>query len=347
MYRLTCAIMLMLPSSLFAQAPAADSTAPAPVKNQWIEPMNNFIGLKLTQNSDVADLGVSTEDNDVYLRPNASSVSRLSFNYRFLSFGFNFIPKFLPGNDDDDIRGKTKGGGFNFGLNFKRWINELSYSKTKGYYLENTADYDSDWKEGDPYIQFPELVYKNFQVSTGYKFNPNYSLNAVATQTERQLKSAGSFMPDLMVRYYIIDDQTPLTGTNSSQKSNNVEVMLGAGYYHTFVFAKNFYAALGLTPNAGMVFTKLTTRMPDETIETNSESFIFRLDGRAGAGYNGPRFFAGIYGRAHWASFQQEGVSVINHDNRITLQAFIGYRLNAPKWMRENVDKAEALIPKL
>jgi hypothetical protein len=306
--------------------------------------MRNYIGLKLSHTSDVDELSVITNDNDIYLSPNASSFSQLFFNYRFISFSVRYIPKWLPGNDDNDIKGKTKGSGFGLNLNFDRWLQELSYSKTKGYYLENTADYDPSWNEGDPYVQFPNLQFLNFQGITAYKFNPNFSVNAVATQTERQIRSAGSFIPQLLYRYYIIDNKEDLQGNQSSQKSNNFEMVLGVGYYHTFVLKHDFYISLGATPGVGTVFTKLTTRFPDEDIYTNQKNAIFRVDGRAGIGYNGRRFFAGIYSKIAASSVEQQKTSVVNQDTRFVVQGFVGYRLNAPKWMRENVDKVGKII---
>lgn len=330
------------PALLLSQS--TDSLPKSDTLNGHIEFMKNFIGLKLSHTSDVDELSVITNDNETYLRPNATSFSKISFNYRFISFSFKYVPKWLPGNDDNDEKGKTRMGGFGINLNFNKWLQGLSYSKTKGYYLENTADYDPSWEEGDPYILAPKLEFKNFQGITGYKFNPNYSINAVATQTERQLKSAGSFIPLLLYRYYIIDNKIELQGNQSSQKTNNFEMVLGAGYYYTFVIKNDFYISLGATPGAGVIFTKLTTRFPGEEIVSNQRNAIFRVDGKAGLGYNGSRFFAGLYSNITASSEQQQNTSVINQDARVLVQGFVGYRLNAPKWMREKVDAASQLI---
>jgi len=313
---------------------------------KYIEYMNNYINLKLSHTSDVDELSVITNENEIHLKPNASSFSQLYFNYRFISFSFRYVPKWLPGNDDNDKKGKSKFGGFGVNLNFNRWMQGLSYSKTKGYYLENTSDYNATWNENEPYIQFPQLEFKNFQGITAYKFNRNFSVNAVATQTERQVKSAGSFIPQLLYRYYIIDNKIELEPNQSSQKSNNFEMVLGAGYYYTFVLKNNIYISLGATPGAGVVFTNLTTRYPDEEVVSNQSNAIFRIDGRAGLGYNGPRFFTGVYSNISASSEQQQNSSVINQDARLLVQGFVGYRLNAPKWMREKVDNVENIIRK-
>lgn len=328
------------------QAQSTDTGRNTIPPDRYIEYMSNYINLKLSHTSDVDELSVITQDNDIYLSPNASSFSNLSFNYRFISFSIKYIPKWLPGNDDNATKGKTKGGGFGLNLNFNKWLQDLSYSKTKGYYLENTGDYDPGWSEGDPYIQFPELEFLNFQGITAYKFNPDFSINAVATQTERQVKSAGSFIPHLLYRYYSINNKEEPEPNQSGQKSNNFEIVLGAGYYHTFVIKNDFYISLGATPGIGTVFTKLTTRLPAGDVITNQKNAIFRIDGRAGAGYNGRRFFAGVYSKVSASALKQQKTSVINQDTRIVIQGFAGYRFNAPKWMRDKVDQAGKIIGK-
>ncbi|ULQ55981.1 DUF4421 domain-containing protein [Flavihumibacter rivuli] len=326
--------------------PAVTDTASRSHRLGKIEYMSHYIILKLSQNTDLETFAVKSNQQDINLSPNANSVTRLSVNYRWLSFSYGFIAKFLPGNDDDAIRGKTKGKSFGLNMNFKRWLQEFSYSRTQGYYLENTKDFDPGWQEGDPYLQAPELVYKNFQGITAYKFNPDFSINALATQTERQTQSAGSFIPQLLYRYYITDNKVELGPGGSSQRAQNLELVLGAGYYHSFVLKEKFYLAAGLTPGIGYVHTWLTTRFYDEDSQQSAQdNFIFRLDGRAGIGYNGRRLFAGLYGRLSAASFKQQNTTVITENARSSVQLFLGYRLHSPKWLKEEVDKAEKLMP--
>lgn len=311
---------------------------------KYIEPIKDLVTIKLVQHTEQETLGVITPTSKVTLRPNSLSVSKLSFNYRFISFSLSHIMKFLPGNDDDNIKGKTRGSGFGFNFNFKHWQQELSYEKTKGYYLDNTSDFISGWKEGDPYTQFKDLTYLNFQGVTAYNFNSNFSVNAVATQSERQIRSAGSFIPHLLYRYYIIDDRTKLTGTNSSQKAGNWEVVLGAGYYHNFVFKKNWYFSMGVTPGVGYIFTDLTTRYPSETILTKQKNAVFRIDGRTGLGYNGKRFFSGIHLKFSGSAYQQQRTKVTNQDQTVSWQLFAGYRFSTPKWLKYGVDRLVGVV---
>lgn len=70
--------------------------------------------------------------------------------------------------------GKTRIRGFSAGFNFRHWQQSFSYNRTKGYYLENTAAYRTNWTPDQPYIQFPDLVFKQYQGTTAYNFNPGF-----------------------------------------------------------------------------------------------------------------------------------------------------------------------------
>lgn len=334
-------------SACLAQPSNKDTSKRA--AGEWIEMVNDYIQLKLTHTNDIEKFAVVVapgSNTSQYISPNANSVTRLGFSYKFLSFGYSFIPKFLPGNADDDIRGATKGKGFNINFNFSKWQQELSYSRTTGFFLENTKDYDPNWQDGDPFAQLPNLRITNVEGLTAYKFNQKYSLNAVATQSERQLRSAGTFMPSLLYRYYIVDDRRQITSTNTTFKSNNFEMLAGAGYYHTFVFKKSYYVSLGATPAAGFIHTNFFARTASQITETPATNFIFRWDVRSGIGYNGERFFAGAYLRAFGASNKQySGSTAINTDARTAIQLFLGYRINAPKWLKQKVTQVQSIVP--
>jgi len=196
-----------------------------------------------------------------------------------------------------------------------------------------------------PCILFPDLKITSFQGSTSYKFNPNFSLKAISTQTEIQLKSAGSFIPGIHYSYYIIDNKSNSELQQSSQRSNTFEVILNAGYYYTFVLNKTWYASIGLTPGFGINYTNLLTRLPDENNRTNYFNGVFRINSKTGIGYNSERFFGDAEIGAY-RSFRNDYNSTITiATTSITYQIFIGYRFKAPKFLKNTVDKIQDKIP--
>ncbi|WP_290795671.1 DUF4421 family protein [Flavihumibacter sp. UBA7668] len=315
-------------------------------KQQYIETMSDFITLKLALTSDLETFSVYSGDIRYQINPNAATITTISINYSFISATFRFTPRFFPNNSDTDEKGKTKSLGFGLNLYLDHWLQELSYGRTKGYYLDNTSDFTPGWQEGDLYIQFPNLLYKGFQGTTGYKCNRNFSLNAISTQSERQLKSAGSFIPQIHYRYYLTDDRTRLeTPNQSSQKARNLELLAGAGYYHNFIMKKNFNVALGLTPAAGFLFMNFTTRNANNsTINSRQRDLIVRVDARAGLGYNGERIFGGFYTSAFTSSYEQENSHVINGNSRIFFKLFLGYRISALSIVKEKQSNISSRI---
>ncbi|MBS2212780.1 DUF4421 family protein [Carboxylicivirga mesophila] len=303
------------------------------VEDGWIEKMSNKVSFELSFNNSYNILKVHTAANDIILYPNTPNHLRLKLNYEFISLGIQFAPDFLPGNGDRDLKGDTRSLEIGTGLLFKHWFAELLYARIKGFYLKNTADYDIMWQEGQPYIQFPDLDYQSFVVRTGYLSNSRFSFKSLTTQTERQLKSVGSFMPVLSFNYLVVNDRSAQYNT---QKSTNVETNIGPGYAYTFVVNEQFYMSLAGFTTFGYLNTKLLTRLPDGDVTTWQDNFIWRWDGRAGIGYNGDRFYAGLYTNVSGARYKQEHTTVHNFDTRVFYHLFLGMRFEAPNFLEKS-----------
>ena len=312
------------------------------IEDGWIEKIDNKIGIDVSLNNSYEIFEVKTEDTKFILYPNTASNLRFNVNYKFISFGFQFTPDFIPGNGEDNLKGNTKSFELRTAFIFKHWFTDLSYSKVKGYYLKNSADFTTLLK-GDPYIQFPDLNYYGFAISTGYSSNSKFSFRSLTSQTERQLRSAGSFIPVINLRYYSIDDRS---SGMSTQKTNNFESSIGPGYAYTFVSKEKFYLSLGLQSSLGYLNTKLTTRQPDGDITTNQDNYIFRWDGKVGLGYNGRSFYTGVYTNISGTEYRQENTTAINFETRVFYHLFFGIRISAPSYLERKANKVEKLFQK-
>jgi len=336
-------LLYVLPVGLHAQM--ADS-GQSKTSQVYIEQMSNYLAFKLSVNNNINGFEVRS-NNKIDIQPNDNNSLKLSVNYRWFSFSYSYMPKFFPGNDDSELKGRTKASSYSFSFNFNHWIQGLTYEKVKGYYLANTGDYIPGFIEGtDPYTQFPDLQYNSYRGQTAYKFNKNFSFNALSSQTERQVKSAGTLMPALLYNYYIVDDKTSLTGTNSSQKSNNFETIISLSYFYSLVVKSNFYISGGAGAGAGMIFTKLLTRMPSGEVTTKQSHGISRFAVFGAAGYDAKRFFVGGQLMKSTKSYNQKGEStIVTVNDRLVYQLFTGYRFNAPKFLKSSLDKAEKSVP--
>lgn len=143
---LTATVSLCVLISIRAQT--ADSLNDK-IKDGWIEKINDKIGLDVSLNNSYETFEVKTATTKFILYPNTSTNLRLNVNYRFISFGFQFTPDFIPGNGEDNLKGNTKSFELRTAFIFKHWFTDLSYSKVKGYYLKNSADFTTLLK-GDP-----------------------------------------------------------------------------------------------------------------------------------------------------------------------------------------------------
>ncbi|ACU59550.1 hypothetical protein Cpin_2055 [Chitinophaga pinensis DSM 2588] len=301
----------------------------------WIQRFDDQIITKLAIINTAEILAVEGDNFKNVLKPNPSEIFRAYFNYRFLSFYVSHTPHFLPGNNDDDIKGRTSGIGLGTSFNFRNWFTDIFYSHTNGYYLSNIKDYRPDWQPGDPYFLLPDLTVNSLSGSIGYNTNPHLSLQSTVSQTERQIRSAGAFLPKISYRYYTINSP----GITFSQKSRNIQALIGAGYQYTFVLRKAFYVTGSFTPSFGYIFYRLQTQNGADYGVSHARGPIYQWDALLGTGYSGNRFFAGAYLTATSSTYAQGLTTAVNQDGQIYFQLFAGIRLKAPKILEKNYDK--------
>jgi hypothetical protein len=321
---------------IVTSAQEKDSIKSSP-NREWIKKMDDKIAVDISLNNSYEIFEVKTVTEKFILYPNTPTNLRLKLNYKFISFGVEFAPEFIPGNGDEAIKGDTKSFGLGTSLILKYWFLDLSYSKVKGYYLENSNEFTTRASE-EPYIQFPDLNYKGISFALGYSNNSKFSLRSLTSQTERQLKSAGSFIPVFNFRYYSVDDKSASLNT---QKSTNFETSIGPGYAYTFVTKEKFYISLSLQGNLGYLNTKLTTRLSTGNIKTNQDNFILRWDGKTGIGYNGDRFYSGLYANISGTKYKQQNTTAINFETRVFYHLFFGIRFNSPNSIEKQLTKIE------
>lgn len=312
----------------------------------YIARMDTVISVRLNLNNEHERFILQGSDFKYDIRPNIYFSNRLSVNYRIISLGFGFTLRFIPGNNGNELQGKTKAFFLRLNINTSHWLQELQFGRIKGFYLYNTGDYIMDWNKGtDPYIQFPELKVIAVRGATSYKVSQKFSVKALNTQTEIQLKSCGSLIPSCSYSYYLIDNKSSDTSQTSSQKSNTYEFVVNLGYYFTFVISKRFYISLGASPGCGASYTHLVTRFPQENNYTDYFSPVFRLQERAGVGYNSRKFFAGADISMVQSTRDDHESSVQQNATRSYFQVFIGYRFTAPRFVKKNTMLIEEKLP--
>ena len=337
---------IILCSTQHAYGQLADSTRII-VQDGYIEKMDNNIAIKVGLNNvyetfSQEDIGAQYK---VELYPNITTNLSFALDYRFISASLQFAPAFFPGNGDDDIHGTTKS--FSLGLStiFSHWAISARYAKVKGYYLRNTPSLFPEWQEGDPYFTLPNHETQVVTANIGYSFNHKLSMRSLTTFTERQLKSAGSFIPAVNFEYFRMDPNQKPNGTtiSSNQSSDNYETVIGPAYFYNYVLKEKFFVSLGLHLGLGWVHTKFITEFVDNTYVNKTNDFAYRWDGKAAIGYNGRDFFTGFYvnvGNTHYEPNQNQ----IIQDLQAYYQFVIGVRLESPKWVKRQMKKLDEVV---
>lgn len=340
-------VLLTITSVFFIRGVNSQEKPDSIIQNQntgnYILHFDTVFAVTLNTNSEIDYYTLNNENYFIDIRPNISVSNKISLSYRFINLSISFTPKFYPGNNDDDLEGHTKAYSLGLNISKKHWLQEIKYSKVKGFYLYNTGDFRDDWVKGtDPYVQFPEQEVKTYRGVTGYKFNPNFSVNAISSQSEKQLKSAGSIITFLRYDFYKIDN-------NADQRSNNFTTTLTLGYMYSLVLGSKFYITAGAFPGGGLNYTKLFTTMQGQEFENNSTTGAFRLSGKTGVGYDNNKFFAGTQFSFTSELHKQDKTSTAatNQLNRAYLQFFFGYRFNAPRFLKKETDAVKNLAPEI
>ncbi len=272
--------------------------------------------------------GITNETFD--LRPAAQYQIGYSVDYKWFAVGFGFTPNFLLTSKGQAELNNSKS--FTASLNFffsDRWRQELKYNYYKGFF---TDDIDAD---------FSNAELQGIEGSTYFIMNRNFSFRAHYAQTERQLKSAGSFIPRLK---YIYSKMRPNRISNLPNIVNSLnrgpvdvitslDIIAQIGYMHTFVIKNKWFATVGLHPGLGYNYSEY------ELVDANSinnifNGFTFALNGEVSIGYNAYRWFFGATGDFKNYNYSNSQDDAFDR-NTSYASLYLGYRFNDNKPMRK------------
>ena len=333
MKRFLFLFLILVPSAISAQLQEDFSS------NSYFAKMNNTLNLRLDLDNDVRSFEYDLGDQVYSIEPNTNLRLAVAINYRFISLKIGFSPKFLEA-DDSSLKGKTNTFRLSLNIFYKDFYQNFDFNKVKGYYV-NTIELPTleNTQSDNDYVILPDLKTLSISGNTFYRFNENYSFKAVVNQNEIQTKSTGSFIPSLYYGYFEISNDT-------QQDIKNFFVLANAGYYHTFVFSKNWYSNLGLSIGMGPEFNKLITKASEDQPKTVSHhtNLAVNISSQIGLGYNSTRFYGGT--SLNGSATHRDEKSVIKFNSvRGYFKIYIGYRFDAPKSFEKGMDWLEDRNP--
>lgn len=296
--------------------------------------------------TNIEDFVLHDTEEGTFAKTNLSINNRintsLSLDYRFISTSISFAPGFIPGNNDNDLKGKSTYTDFKIRFFPKRFIQTMYYKNMTGFYIKNTQDLVPGWQGGNGYITFPDLKIQSFGGSTAYSFNKDFSLKSIYYQREWQKESNGSLVPSLEY------DLTYFKNKIDYLKSREIQYNLGIniGYYYNWVVIDKVNIAPFVFAGVGGKWSHYREDNADgtESPEENSKYFTKKFGSGIHIGYNSERFMFG--GKLNYTSYRykQDPASQVQNNNVYGL-LYIGYRFSPPEAVKENYDKLQKKVP--
>ncbi|MDO6739070.1 DUF4421 family protein [Wenyingzhuangia sp. 2_MG-2023] len=295
----------------------------------YVESFSHKINIKTSLETEGQSLDLINQNTlDNYsLMQNEVGKLALSLNYKIIGLKLGFSPKFL--ENDASLKGATEYRHYRVQLFFPKLYHQFYYYRTKGFYIKNTDDYVDNWKEGeDPYLQLTNLNTREIGGETRYYFSNKFGYRAIFSNTERQIKSKGTWLAT--VKYYYSKINKPTTDYFIlNDRSYNFN--LSGGYVYNLVVNQNKYLFAQVTPSVGVRYIKATHDDSDGD-SVKEDYFVpnIGLKSRFGFGYSSKTFYYGVSILVNSLAYSEyPNVDLV--DTRIFASVHLGYRFDAFK----------------
>jgi len=313
-------------------AVSAQKTSLFKKATKWLEAENdsNYIeehtkditfrlfGSRKYNNYDIVDNGIvdgSITDNgivntknskEVLYRPNTPFNVGVGFNYRFIGINVAFNLPFI--NKERAEYGQTKMLDLQTHLYTRKLVVDFYGQLYDGYYIANTRRLITNigpslGTSGNVEMIRPDARNLNVGLNVQYVFNAKrFSYRAAYLQNDYQKKSAGSFLvggeifgmrmkaDSGLIPSYI--EKTGFFNDVNFYRTRVISAAANAGYAHTFVYKRHWFATLSISGSLGLNHTVMN-RINEESLKKVGIQFNDNI--RISLGYNSPRYFAGIH----------------------------------------------------
>ncbi len=227
------------------------------------------------------------DKNAVVYKPNSPVGVGLSLTYKSFALSGGMSFDFMR----DRERGKTKSLDLQYHYYGRKFIFDFFFQNYKGFY---TGDNDKE-----AVVLYPDIRLVQYGLYGQYLFNyKKYSPRAAFGQSERQVRSAGSFQLGGGFYYNRIlsDSSLVMYGKNNL---DNYQLSLSGGYTYMWVIKKSYFISIGTS--FGFNFGIENAR-DSKKIEVSPSIFP-----RISAGYNGNHWSLGL-------SFVMNRMYVVHND---------------------------------
>jgi hypothetical protein len=302
-----------------ANASALSPQADGVIDPEYITDLYDRFTVRLYGSNKFTRYGVGRLDynksNDLLYKSNSNYNSGIGFNYRSVAINLGFPAPFI--NDDADEKGKTKFLDLQAYVYARKFNLDLYAQTYKGYYLANAGQFLRPIAQA--YRIRPDLHTRNIGFNFERILNSNrYSFRAAYLQNEYQQRSAGTFLvgggahylhvtadsaivPRALAREVYTSDARPVA--LGFKKSRVASASVSTGYAHTFVLSEHIFVMGQLMAGIGANHTRLTDDEPSPDEKLSGTSVHLNAIARAGIGYQGSEWFAGVYFVTNWQHY--------------------------------------------
>ena len=347
-WRLLISLILLVPATLVSQETMQESDSILPQFSEYIDDHKKQLNIKFEVSNDINEFSVEDEGTSLTLKPNLNLRYAFVFSYKFLSFRLGIRPN--TSKEDQENKGESDTYRFRIQLLFDNWSHLIQYDYDRGYYIDNTS---AILTGAEPVrIQLPYMTTNIFFGTSVYKWNENYSIRAIESQTERQTKRAGTFVLGATYNVYKLVglDRILFPGEEIQQRDPyneyyGVSLAATGGYYYTYVVKKNWFINGFALPSAGIDIHQSKTTSGGLEKTRHGQDFFTSVDYGAGIGFNGTKFFFGGEIKNRWTNekFNEDKINIQPLKN--TWSVYFGYRFRAPKTFSKPVDLIEDKVP--
>ncbi len=226
---------------------------------------------------------------------------------------------------------------FNFqgSLFARRWLIDGAFHRYRGFRVLQTGIPDTE--DADVFLE--NLLTKKIQLSITYLPGGNrVSLRAPYNQGDRQQKTTGSLLLSGSGTYFTVRDPTDVIALRPSELANStlpqVQVYIFSskiGYTANLIYKSMFlhlFAATGL--DWQQTYYQQSGKNNAFSVEPN-------FDIRSGLGYDGGRFYGGLYGLLDYNQFRAGEWRFQGTSGQ--LRVFFGIRFAEPRWLHRRKPK--------
>ena len=220
----------------------------AQVDSTYIGFFDRSVSLKGYSSRSFVFLLQNSENEEYEYMPNNPFNFGVGFSWKntMLSFSYGYGFDFLR----DRNKGKTESFDFQFHNYGRKFVFDVFIQKYKGFYLED---------EKHNVELFPNLSVQQYGVYGLYVFNnKKFSYKAAFDQSQKQLKSAGSFLLGFGVYDSKIESDSSII-INDQNILRNFQFGVSAGYAYTWVLGRRWFISGSVTSGIHFGSEKFST----------------------------------------------------------------------------------------